>query len=229
MATTAQSIIDKAAFLLNDVGNVRWTTTEMLGWLSDGQREAVVIFPELNPVSAAFTLAAGASQDASSITDLHQILRIPRNLAADGVTSGRAMTVVSADMLDTYDPDWHSGTKSSTIKHYCFDPRFPKVFQVYPPAVAGSKVQVRYAGLPAIISSLSSNITLADSVVSALVDYLCYRALTKDAEFGDISAKAAAHRSLFEGAIGAMKNQFLEQNPNNEQMPFSPTSVATAK
>lgn len=229
MSTTAQSIIDKAAFLLNDVGNVRWTLSEMLGWLSDGQRDAVVIFPELNPVVSSFTLAAGASQDASSVADLHQILRVSRNLAADGVTPGRAVTVISSDLLDTFDPDWHSGARYATIKHYCFDPRFPKLFQVYPPAVSGAKVQLRYAGLPATISSAASNITLADSTVTALVDYLCYRALTKDAEFGDISAKAAAHRSLFEGAITALKNQLLEQNPNNEQMPYSPTSPVTAK
>jgi hypothetical protein len=229
MATTAQSVIDKAAFLLNDVGNVRWTVPEMLGWLSDGQREAVIIFPELNPVSAAFTLAAGASQDASSVATLHQILRVARNLGSDGVTPGRAMTVVSSDMLDTYDPDWHSGAKSATIKHYCYDPRFPKLFQVYPPAVAGAKVQLRYAALPALVAATTDNITLADATVSALVDYLCYRALTKDAEFGDISAKAAAHRALFEGSINALKNQLLEQNPNNEQLPYSPASVATAK
>jgi hypothetical protein len=123
-------------------------------------------------------------------------------MASDGVTPGRTISVAGEAILDAVDPNWQTGTQASTIVHYIYDPATRFLFEVYPPAVAGTKIELTYSAVPPVISSAGTTITLPDMVATALVDYLCYRCLTKDAEFGDISEKAAAHYKLFTDAIG---------------------------
>jgi hypothetical protein len=150
-------------------------------------------------------------------------------MASDGVTPGRVIRVASPDLLDNFDPDWHSGNRAATIVHFTYDPRTYTIFQVYPPAVAGTKVEVVYSAVPPLLASTGTNISLSDMLASALVDYLCYRALAKDAEFGDNAAKASAHYGLFKEAIMATDKSLLAQNPNLEQAPFNPTSHPASK
>ena len=201
MATTAATITTKAAYILNDDGNTRWTLAEMYGWLTDGQREAVAIKPSIYTKVVARTLVAGPRQSLADLSDYFVLLAIKRNLAADGVTGGRVIGLTSELLLDSVNPDWQTSTQSTTITNYTFDPATRLIYQVYPPAIAGSKVEATYSAVPPTITASTDTIVLPDEAATALVDYLCYRALSKDAEFGDNSAKAAAHYKLFTDAI----------------------------
>ena len=63
--------------------------------------------------------------------------------ASGGATGGRAIRLVSWDILDTQNPDWHDptvtgdATHGTTPKHYLFDENDPLNFYVYP-GVAGN-------------------------------------------------------------------------------------------
>lgn len=229
MSTTAQTIIDRAATLLHDSANTRWPVSEMLNWLGDAQRDAVLIKPDAYTKTIVLTLAAGTRQTLASTADMNLLLRLSRNMASDGVTPGRVIRVVAEEMLDGYNPDWHSATPVATILHYTYDPATPGMFQVYPPAAAGTKVEAIYSALPAIPTSVGDTIALQDSLSVALTNYLCYRALSKDAEFGDNAVKAASYYKLFTDALGYSTKQQAEASPNLVQGPFNPTNLASAK
>jgi hypothetical protein len=198
---TASTIISRAAALLNDTDSTRWTTTETLGWLTDGQREIVGFKPSACTKTITHTLVAGARQSLASYSDFNLLLNIKRNLRLDGTTPGPTIRVADAALLDMLDPQWQFDTASETVQHFTYDMATRTVFQVYPPVVAGVKVEVIYSYIPVPFATLSDALSVPDILGTALIDYVCYRALTKDAEYGDISSKAAAHYKLFTDAV----------------------------
>ena len=103
---TAQSIINKAVIQLNDISSVRWTRAELLSWLNDGQRQIVVAQPAAANYVTSVKLTAGTQQAIPA--DGWMLLDVYRNMGADGVTPGRAIRIISKEMLDGFNPDWHS-------------------------------------------------------------------------------------------------------------------------
>jgi hypothetical protein len=198
---TVQNIFDRATFLLNDTANVRWTTPELLDWITDGQREAALNAPLLYTVVAVVALAAGARQSTAALTDYNLLVDIKRNVGVDGVTPGDSITPAAADVLNMLDPGWQYGTPVASVEHFTFDKATRYIYQVYPPAILGTKVELTYSAIPPVVSSTATTIVLPDLLSNALVDYICYRALSKDAEFADVGDKAAAHYKLFTDAV----------------------------
>lgn len=229
MATTAQIVIDRAAILLHDTSYVRWPVAEMINFLNDGQRDAVLIKPDVFTKTIVFPLAGGVRQPIVSLTDIHLLLNITRNIAADGVTPGRVIRVTTASLLDDVDLDWHSSTPGSTIVHYTYDPATPFVFQTYPPAVAGTNVEMVYSAIPPLITLGADFISVPDSLSNAMVHYLCYRAMSKDIEYGDNATKAAAHYQMFKEALGVGSAEQLQRSPTLAAAPFNPTNPTSAK
>jgi hypothetical protein len=204
MATiTAQSIIDKAETLLLDSTNTRWPVSELLGWLNDGQRHIVSVRPDANPVFANVTLVAGTKQ--SIPADGYQLLDVIRNMGTNGSTPGRAIRRTTLKVLNTQSPDWHAETASTTVEHYMADPRWPKVFFVYPPATASRQVEVVYSRVPADVAAVNV-ISLDDVYATSLLDYVLYRAYSKDYEVPGSAERAVAHYQAFEAGLG-MKAQ----------------------
>lgn len=205
MATiTAQSIIDKAQTILQDTTEVRWTEVELLGWLNDGQREIAVTRPDLFSKIANVTLIAGTRQTIPS--DGTVILRVLRNMGANGTTPGRAIRHVPMEILDSNVPDWHSKTAATEILHATLDGRMRKNFYVYPPAAAGTQVEVLYGSAPADVANKSDAITVDDVYATPLVDYLCFRAYSKDQDLTGNTERAAAHRSAFYDVLNGKTN-----------------------
>jgi hypothetical protein len=200
MTTTARILIDRAVTILNDATGgaaTRWPDAEMFGWLTEGEYEALRINNKLYTKTVVRTLAAGARQDFSGLTDYYILLDVTRSMASDGVTPVRTMTSVAAALLDALDPAWHLMTQASALYHFTFRPDMRSLYQVYPPAVAGTKVELVYSAIPPTIAAGSDNIVLPDNAGPALVSYLCYRAMSKEAEFADSGEMAMAHYKLF--------------------------------
>jgi hypothetical protein len=199
----ASVILGKAAKILQDTANIRWPESELLGWLNDGQREIAAVLPELTAVTGNIPLALGTRQ--ALPTDGLELLKLIRNMGATGNTPGRAIRHVPASMLDSHVPDWHSMTAATEIKHCVYDTRAPKVFYVYPPAAAGIFVEALYSVSPADIAASSSSITLDDIYAPVLMDYVLYRAYSKDIEIAGNMERAASHHGNFVQALSAKK------------------------
>lgn len=193
---TAQSIINKAKTTLQDTTNVRWSDTELLAYLNDGQRAVAVMRPDSCSVTANITLVAGTRQLIPDIGT--SLLRAVRNMGAGGTTPGRAIRHVPMELLDANVPNWHDdAAANAVVQHVAMDMRQPQIFYVYPPSTGGAQIEVVYAAPPADVASVGGVISIDDVFATPLYDYVCFRAYTKDQETTGNDARAKAHYDLF--------------------------------
>lgn len=197
---TAQSIIDRAETLLLDTSNVRWPAAELLDWLNDGQRAIVAVRPDANAVTESVALVAGTKQ--SLPAEGYQLINVVRNMGTSGTSPGRAVRYAPMRLLNEQYPDWHTETATTTIEHFLTEPRSPKTFYVYPPATASIQVEIVYSKAPTNVASLGATITLDDIYATSLLDYVLYRAYSKDGEVPGSAARAVAHFQAFEMGLG---------------------------
>jgi hypothetical protein len=97
---TAQSIINKAAIQLTDVGNTRWSRAELLDWLNQGQKQIVVMSPSATNKVSTVQLVAGTRQNIPS--DGWTLLELIRYMGTNGSTPGRAIRVTSRELIDSF-------------------------------------------------------------------------------------------------------------------------------
>jgi hypothetical protein len=143
-----------------------------------------------------------------------QMIDVVRNMGTTGTetSAGRAVTGVARDILDTTHAMWHSESGDGTIIHFWFDAKDPKRFYVYPKATTSPVTYVEI-----IVSRAPSN-TLSDSATTlgvndidaelsgiyeaALVDYVLYRAYSKDSQHTANANRSQWHYEAFKSAIG---------------------------
>jgi hypothetical protein len=222
---TAQSIINKASTLLLDTSNVRWSRAELLGWLNDGQRQIVTMAPSATNKVATMRLVAGTRQNIPS--DGWTLLNVIRYMGTDGTRPGRAVRVTSQQLLDSYNPNWHSSTPSVVPQSYVFDQQDMTAFYVYPPNTGNGYVQLNYSPEPADLTSESQPIVVRDIFQTALLDYILYRACSKDAEYAPGLQLAAGYLQTFNLAMGVKQDAELKNSPNQSLQPRNPTTPGT--
>lgn len=220
----ASAIIDKAEIVLLDTTNIRWPQAELLGWLNDGQREICIHKPDACVQNKSVLLTAGSKQTlgAGSTSDAVMFLDMPRNMGTNGSTAGRAIRPVSREILDTQNPDWHTDTQAAEVKHYTFDPRDPKHVYVWPPNTGTGYAEMVYAAAPTDVAAVGNAISIDDIFNNTLIDYILYRAYSKDAQYAANGARAVAHYQAFAGALGIKTNNQVAMNPNMQHTPFNP-------
>lgn len=212
MPISAQSIVKRATDIIQDQTSVRWPANELVRWLNDGQREVVLYRPDALNTTATVTLAAGSRQDLDNMSlspPPAKLIEITRNMAA--TSQKRAVRLVPRQILDAQIPAWHNLTGTVDIAHYMFDARDPKTFYVYPPATALAQLELMYGAFPADIaepadgstySAVAGNIGLPDIYANALLDYILYRAYSKDSEYAGNAQRAVAHYQAFANTLG---------------------------
>lgn len=214
-------LVSKAQTLLQDVTNVRWPVTELQGWLNDGYREVVNLRPDANTQTGTYTCTAGARQDVtSSFSGATRLVEVVRNTAA--TSDLRAVRLIDRRMLDEQRRTWYDETASVTVQHYMFDPRLPKEFLVYPPATTSAQLEIVYASVPSAHSlsesellnaSTAETINLDDSYANVLLDYMLYRAYSKDAEYAANAQRAVAHFQAMQNALGVSAQSNAASQP----------------
>ncbi len=215
----ASSVATRARTLLHDAAGTRWTDPEVCLWLTDGQTELVTLKPNAHTKLGTHTLAAGSRQ-AFTAADAHMILDVPRN------TNGAAITVCPRESLDSMLPAWHSATGAAVV-NYCFDPREPLVFWVYP-GKAGAAVDVLYSAVPAEVTALAQPLTLSDIYLPALTAYVMYRALAMESETAS-AQRAAAYYQVFAQAVTGKAAAERGDQPNLGFIPFNPQIPGAAR
>lgn len=194
MPITAASIIDSATKDLQDAANGRWSRTDMLAWLNDGQREVCIHRPDASVSIQDVALAAGWMQAIPSAAT--RIIEIAAN------TSGRSVTLVQAEDLDRQRMNWRADAPAALIKAWIYDERFPKAFQVYPPATTSASLKMVLAVPPAECATEAANITIEDQYKGPLVTYVLHRCYRRDAEDSANAAMASMYYNLFLQQLG---------------------------
>ena len=193
MATPAQSIINDALTALQDPSGVRWTVSEVLGYLNKAQRDIQRARPDTTSTIKAVSLRAGARQ--SIPVEAASLIDIPNN------TNGDAITKVDKVQLDAVTRSWRTFPQSTKVVHFMHDLRTPRMFEVYPPAASGARVDMEYSAYP-VDALIDGDISLGDQWANPLYHLVLHYAWAKDAEFGGNAQLSAAHLARAEQMLG---------------------------
>jgi hypothetical protein len=206
MAISAQSIVHRVVDILQDTTSVRWPVSELVRYLNDGQREVVLYRPDATIKSATVECVAGAKQTLPN--DGAKLIDVIRNSASAG--TNKAVRMVAREVLDAQIPNWYGLSGELDVVHFTYDPRDPKTFFVYPPALTTTRVDITYSAFPTDVSEpaagstyddVSGNLDLPDIYGNVVTDYILYRAYSKDSEYAGNAQRAQAHYGAFANAL----------------------------
>lgn len=253
MASTVlvRDLMWRVSVLLQDITPQcqQWPERELVHWLNDGQVAITKFLPAACSRMDAIKLVAGTKQSIQAIPAASclpgdgstptspiygtQLLSLVRNMGTNGLTPGKAITVVDRDILDTNDPDWHTRT-GTEVRSFIYDTNNPRYFYVTPGItglvwVDGSftaqPIQIPNTAAPgseAYLNSGSSTVTIsiADEFLDDLVNYVVARANLKDAKYAE-PQKSALHQSLFLNSLNAKVTALKGANPNVQHLPMA--------
>lgn len=210
----ASDVILRASGLVADTTKVRWTSQELVRYCKDGVLQIIQARPDAYPVTRAFTLTGGNTKQVVGMTSASdgqdtnsgtynpaiRLLRVVRNLGAAG---NRPIREASRVALDTELDTWHNvptpGSAYSAL-HYVYDNVAPHVFYIYPcpPTTPAYQIELVHSALP-VMTDTSENVSLGlqDHWINPLIDWVLYRAFSKDAEYAGNAQRAQHHLNAF--------------------------------
>ena len=204
MPVQVRGVVERAQVILQDTLKVRWSEAELLWWFNDARRELAVFVPSEFAKRVNLTLVAGTLQ--SLPASCYQLHRLNANLLDTAPrVAGKAVTVVEQRILDAMNPNWADGIAypfTKEVLHYTYDPAEPLAFYVFPGNNGAGLVDATISELPNDVTDLSTDIGVRDIYANALVDYLLYRAYSKDTDEPANAQRAGAHYAAFSAAIG---------------------------
>lgn len=206
-------IITRAQTLLLDTTATRWAAVELQYWLNDSYREILNLRPDSNSQTGTFTCVAGYRQNliTTFAPTANRLLEVISNKAA--LSTKQRVRLVTRQSLDSDRPGWYNEQDSINTQLYVYDPRFATEFLVYPPAKTTTQLEVVYNtiptphtltanDLPPISSASTEVIKISDSYANAILDYILYRAYTKDSDQQSNASRAVAHYQAFQNGLG---------------------------
>lgn len=181
----ASTIFTKAGILLNDVAQQRWPVDELLAWFNDGQDAVVAVSPSASTslqviprtyVTAKQALPAGAIS----------LVSVLYNTNSTGLAVGPAIRLVDRDLLDSRYPDWH-GASAAHVQGYVYSKDNPRVFYTWGRPVAGrpevyTHVMAEVVMHPTRLTNASQVMSLPDEYAECLLNYILFRAHSKETE-----------------------------------------------
>lgn len=217
MAFTVLDVILSASRTLIDPDHVRWTLPELLDHLNDAVRTIVAVKPNAKTDTVTLTLASGTLQ---TLPDEYTILsRVTRNLttahtAPGGPVGGEAIRMVAGrEKMDAFFPGWQSNAAlfSSNVKHVIYDDADLRHFYVIPGNDGSGMIEAVVGVMPPAIVLLGGDpdaeatynvaAPLSDLYRTPIVDYVCFRAFSKDQGIQASESRASKHFQAFQSAI----------------------------
>lgn len=228
---TARDVFEKAGILLNDTGELsvrRWPLAELCGWLNDGMKAIVIQKPSATAVNVSLSLVRGTLQTIPK--GYVSILRPVRNVRAERSDRQprKTISVVPDEQLSSLNPAWHdeySVRYMQQVKHFVFDEANPRAFYVYPGNDGTGAIEAVLCAEPQEIKPINGlnpedlaayevEIPLEDIYSGVLLDYVLYRARSKDAQEAGNATRAALHYQQFANALGIKINVEANTSPN---------------
>jgi hypothetical protein len=152
------------------------------------------------------TTVAGIRQ--SIPADGWVLLRANRNMGLSGATSGRVLQLVAEEELTKNNPTWASDTATGTAVAYAYTPVLKSTFWIYPPAdSSGNQIEVVYSRIPIELTTESTVITVLDIYAPVLLDYVLYKACSKDSEYAPGLQLAQGYLATFNAMIGVINRE----------------------
>ncbi len=210
----AGELVNMAARLLNDEGNVRWPRTALMQHLAEAQRRIALTRPDAVSRITVFALAPGSQQTIPD--DGFRVLDVLRNMGPDGATPGSPVRFARRQWLDDFSPDWRTDQSAASIDEWTYDAHSPRRFSVHPAAPDSGTLYVElvYAVSPAAPAAEDEAIALDGVYAGPLLDFMLYRALATDAESRSAETRAQAHYQAFFQTLGVDMNAAQQHAPS---------------
>ena len=215
MSIPVQDILDRVTDLLLDKerveGQWRWSDDELIRWINDSRMAIATRRPQACAKVVPIELTPGTKQELPA--DGLQLLDIIRNMGSNGQTPGRSIRRTDRQNLDDMDLYWHKAPPSAEISQFTYDDRTPKSYYVWPPAKPGTHIEVSYAAVPAVVDATTDTFDIGLESMDAVINYVCYRAKSKDSEYAN-AGEAAAFYGAFADALGSTTTVQVATSPN---------------
>lgn len=226
----ANKIITDASIILMDVDFVRWPVRELAGWLDHGVLQIITVKPSASSETIGLTLARGTKQTLPNDQRIRQLLDLTRNLGGTNGAAGRAIRSVSRAELDGNQPNWHDPRYvpfRKEVRHFVFDEMVPREFYVVPGNDSYGIVEAVVATLPErVVDRVTTNIDkiasydveigIGDEYEPALLDYVLYRAFSKE-DPAAAPQRAVTHYQAFATAIGLQSQVETATSPGRKR------------
>lgn len=215
MPIPVRDVLVQARAILQDGGAARWPVSELVNWLNGALRELPMRKPSSTAVNVVLTLAAGTKQNIPD--DYACLIRVVRNVTgvSPNFVGAASVTPIVREILDAQNPNWHDPARTPqrlTVRHVIADPFDQRTFYVYPGNNGAGKIECILSAIPTPVAvidpadpddldSYDMSIPISAIYQSALIDYVLYRAFSKDMQFGGAAERAAAHFSQFAAAL----------------------------
>jgi len=214
MPVQVSDVLLRAQKLIQDETGIRWPVPELAGWFNDATREVAIHKPSASSKSVVLPMVKGTRQTIP--TGALMLMRVLRNLKPGSTDTSRlgarSVRLVNRDVLDTQHPDWHDEDRlpfSNVVKHFIFDESDPTAFYVYPGNDGQGQVEALISRSPDAIATSGTNandynigMPLPDVYANAVLDYVLYRAYSKDASFAEHAQRAGSHYQAFASSLG---------------------------
>lgn len=194
MATPVSDVLRDARTQLTDEAGVRWELGELLAWLNEAQKMIAVRDPDT--VTSVFSFACTAGQVRQELGGTYFKLHHVVDVRAP---APRAVHRCEREAFERFRPTWFSDPAG--VPENWFSDRYQDTaFYLYPAPVAGTTLGVAAAAYPAEVGA-GDDIGLPDEYKAALVNYVCFRALSKDADYAGEQGTAAMYMQLFNAEL----------------------------
>lgn len=180
----AKDLIDRAARELVDISSVRWTRKELLRYLTEGANTIAVRQPSLVATPKTLTVTKSPieiPEDAFALLDVEDI---------DGISPQYVLITKLTQLYPRWKKDTGEPTCWTKFEHDS------KRFWIYPQPASSVSVDILYAKSLSLESE-SSNVPFPDIYEAPLIDYVMYRAYSRDGQNQSESAKAQMHIQAF--------------------------------
>lgn len=204
----AIDIIDRARALLQDPQKIRWTDSELIYWVSEGQQMIASLRPDSTAKVRDLTMPA--NQHRVNLADGHR-----RLLDVLGTSDGYTVTKVDVSVLDRHASNWRKETATRPF-HYLYEERDPEVVQVYPAPRTDTVLRVLVSITPNSTLLTTDELSIDDSYVSTLVDLVMSRALEKESAAASVQKGQAYRQSAMARLQGVTGSDAANSPATNE-------------
>ncbi|MEC6796772.1 DUF6682 family protein [Photobacterium sp. S4TG1] len=196
-------LLTQAAIALVDPLFVRWQKPELLYYLNEALNAVITYKP--NAVVARVNIEAKGNPVALP-DDAHMLLSVEQIGAVRG-------QFTPMETLNRFYPDW----RTSQGEPKCWTKAADELtwFWLYPTPDKATVIDVQYSQL--LTATEGGELRMAITYSGMLLDFILYRAFSKDAENASEAQKAATHYQVFNAALTGkvttdrVKQQALKQ------------------
>jgi hypothetical protein len=227
MNLTVKEVVDLARVELADSTKLYWTDQELLDYLNEGRDAILVGIPRIYETTEIVTLLEGPRQSLPNASQ--RLFNVQENITAD---SRRFVTPTNRETLSRVRPGWRGEDASDEIFHYVYVETEPTIYEVYPPAMAGTQVRISYAK-PPVKLTISTDYTPGTTILTAerelaraLVHFVVGKAFAKQSDTSpDAGQRSQQAMGMFTALVQAEDAGKRDSSHNTTAIGGKPTEA----